>query len=142
MLCFVSFNKKHFVSINGYASNLADVKCGFPQSSILGLLFLIYINDLQVAINYFEVHHLVDDTNHLNFNSCVNSINKQDNYGLKNMSNWLKANKISLNFCKTELFTPLKKQLNCDLKMKLNGKGLYETDSVKYLGIRIDKRST
>ena len=49
-----------------------------------------------------------------------------------------------LNVGKTELvlFTSPKKQLDCDLKMKLNGKRLYETDSVKYLGIQIDKRLT
>ena len=115
-----------------------------PQGSILGpFLFLIYINDLHAAIKYSEVQHFADDTNLLNF-SCVKSINKQVNYDLKKLSNWLKANKISLNVGKTELvlFTSSKKQLDCDLKIKLNGKRLNETDSVKYLGIQIDKRLT
>ena len=70
--------RKQFVSINGYKSNLADAKCGVPQGFTLGpLLFLIYINDLHVAIKYCEVHHFADDTNLLNVNSCVKSINKQ-----------------------------------------------------------------
>ena len=74
----------------------------------------------------------------------VKFINKKVNYDLKILSNWLKGNKISLNVCKTELvlFTSSKKQLDCDLKIKLNGKRLYETDSVRYLGIQIDKRLT
>ena len=113
-----------------------------PQGSILGpLLFLIYINDLHVAIKYSKVHHFADDIDLLNFNHCVKSINKQVSYDLKNLSNWLKANKISLNIGKTELvlFTSSKKQLDCDLKIKLIGKRLYETDSVRYLGIQIDK---
>ena len=90
------------------------------------------------------MHYFADDTNLLNFNNCVKSINKQTNYDLKNLSNWLKANKISLNVGKTELvlFTSSKKQLDCDLKIRLNGKRLHETDSVKYLGIQIDKRLT
>ena len=136
-------NRKQFVSINGYKSNLTDVKCGVPQGSILGpLLFLIYINDLHVGIEYSEVHQFANDANLLNFNGCVKSITKQVNYDLKDFSHWLKANKISLNVGKTELvvFTSSKKQLHCDLKIKLNGKKLYETDSVKYLGIEIDKR--
>ena len=90
------------------------------------------------------MHHFADDTNLLNFNSCVKSINKKVNYDLKNLSNWLKANKIRLNVGNTELvlFTSSEKQLDCDLKIKPNGKRLYETDSVKYLGIQIDKRLT
>ena len=83
--------------------------------------FLIYINDLHVAIKCSEVQNFVDD---VNFNSCVKPINKQVNYDLKTLVNWLKANKIVLNIGKTELllFTSPKKQLDCDLKIKLNGK--------------------
>ena len=75
---FVSYlsNRKQCVSINGYKSNLADVKYGVPQGSILKLLlFLIYINDLHVGIKYSEVHPFSDYTNLLDFNSCVKSIN-------------------------------------------------------------------
>ena len=87
MVCSYLSNRKQFVSINGYKSNLADVKRGVPKGSILGpLLLLIYINDLHVAIKHSEVHHFVDDTNLLNFNSCVKFINKQVNYDLKNLS--------------------------------------------------------
>ena len=46
---------------------------------------------------------------------------------------------VKLNLC---LLLHLRKQFDCDLKIKLNGKKLYETDSVKYLGIYIDKRLT
>ena len=51
-------NKKPFVSINDYKSNLADVKCVVPRWD----LFLIYINYLCVAIKYSEVHCFADDT--------------------------------------------------------------------------------
>ena len=55
--------------------------------------------------------------------------------------NWLNANKICLNVGKTEigLFKSLTKQTESDLHLKLNGKGIYSTDSGKYLGIIIDK---
>ena len=77
-------NRKQFVSINGYKSNLADVKCELHQTSILGALyFLIYIKYLDVAIKYSEVHHFADDTDLLNFISCVQFINKQVDYDLK-----------------------------------------------------------
>ena len=57
-------NRKQFVSINGFESNEETMKFGVPQGSVLGpLLFLIYINDLHIAIKYCTVHHFADDTN-------------------------------------------------------------------------------
>ena len=69
-------------------------------------------------------------------------LNKLINYDLKNLSNWLNANKIMLNVTKTELviFKPKRKKLDFEFKIKLNGKKLFQTNSVKYLGIKIDKQ--
>ena len=50
-------NRKQFVSINGYDSELAEINCGVPQGSVLRLpLFLLYINDLDQAIKFCKVH--------------------------------------------------------------------------------------
>ena len=71
---------------------------------ILGpLLFLIYINDLNTAIKYCKVHHFADDTNLLHINDSVKKLNEAVNSDLKNLTNLLNANKISLNVSKTEL---------------------------------------
>ena len=37
------------------------------------------------------------------------------------------------------MFSPPKKQPDHKLKLKLDGKKLYQTDSVKYLGIHLGK---
>ena len=42
-------NRKQHVLIGGYEYNLADVKFGVPQGSVLGpVLFFIYINILMI----------------------------------------------------------------------------------------------
>ena len=84
-------------------SNLADVKFGVPQGSVLGpLLFPVYINDLNQVLKFCKVHHFADDTNLFYFSKSVYRLNKYVNFDLKNLTYWLNANKISLNVKKTE----------------------------------------
>ena len=105
---------------------LEHTQCGVPQGSILGTLFLIYINDLNYAIRYCSVHHFADDTNLLNYNNSVKRMNKQIIQDLKNLTNWLNANKICQNVSKTEvvLFKLSRKRTDVPLKLKPNGKRL------------------
>ena len=135
------YQRKQYVSINGFNSDLSEIRCGVPQGSVLGpLLFLIYINDLYTSIKFCKTHHFADDTNLLYFNKSIKQLNKHINIDLKNLVHWLNANKIALNVGKTELvlFKPNRKKIDYALRLKLNGKRLFPTTSVKYLGIKID----
>ena len=135
-------NRKQYVSINGHESSLASVLYGVPEGSVLGpLLFLIYINDLNQAIKFCKVHHFADGTNLLHFNKSVAKLNKLVNLDMKNLTVWLNANKISLNVDKTELviFKHQRKKLDTEIKIKLNRKRLYPSQSVRYRGIKIDQ---
>ena len=70
-------NRKQHVSINGYASNEVEINIGVPQGSVLGpLLFLIYINDLNIALKYSTVRHFADDTTLLIKNKSLKQIKK------------------------------------------------------------------
>ena len=96
--------RNQIVSINGVESELTELKHGVPQGSVLGhLLFLIYINDLNTCISNSKVYHFADDTNLLHINSCFKKLQKNINYDLKRLTNWLDSNMISLNCTKTEL---------------------------------------
>ena len=60
-----------------------------------------------------KVHHFSDDTNSLYASNSLKKINKTINFGLSNLVQWLRANKISLNVNNTELvfFRSPKKQI-------------------------------
>ena len=119
-----------FVSIIGFNSDYKTIKYGIPQGSVLGLLlFLIFINDLNIAIKHSETFHFADDTCPLNIEDSVKHINKVVNKDLKFPGQWLNPNKISLNVAKTEvvIFRRKRKQLdfkNMQLEFKNSGKNL------------------
>ena len=55
-------SRKQRVVINGKTSEYFQVESGVPQGSVLGpLLFLIYINDLEICIKS-KVKFFADDT--------------------------------------------------------------------------------
>ena len=70
-------NRNQYLSLNRYESSLAAINCGVHQGSVLGLLlFLSYLNDLNQAIKYWEVHNFVDDTNLLWLSNSIEKLNK------------------------------------------------------------------
>ena len=76
--------RKRFVSVNGFDSDMSIIKCGLPQESVLApSLFLIYINGLNLAIKYCKVHPFADDTNLLNINKSSQKLNKVINADLQ-----------------------------------------------------------
>ena len=124
-------NRKQFVSINGYDSELAEIKCGVPQGFFLGpLLILLYINDLNQATKFCKVNQFADDTTLLHLGK----------YDLKICYIGSMQEKNSLNVKKTELviFKSKRKQFDGEIKLKLSRKGLFQTDSVKCLEVKID----
>ena len=134
--------RKQIVSINGADSELRELKHGVPQGSLLGpLLFLVYINDFNTCISNSKVYPFADDTNLLHINSYIKGLQKNINYDLKRLTNWLDANMISLNCAKTELIYFRKKRSASptNITIKLNGKRLTSTDHIKYLGVYLDE---
>ena len=135
-------NRKQFVSINGYDSTKQDITCGVPQGSTLGpLLFLLYINDLKNSLKFAKASHFADDTCLTYSNKNPKTLESNLNYDLKNLTQCLRANRLSLNVDKTKLLI-FKSKYNKNqyeyMIIKLLGVRLEPSTSVKYLGIHID----
>ena len=87
------------------------------------------------------MHHFADNANLFHISKSVKNLNKLVNHDMKHLNNWLSANKISLNVEKTELviFKSPRTVLLDEIKIKISGKRLYPSNSLKYLGMKIDR---
>ena len=136
-------NRKQYVSLNGYNSEIRDITCGVPQGSSLGpLLFLLYINDFRLCLSETISGHFADDTFIIYSSKKPKTIETIVNTELKQVVKWLRLNRLSLNAGKTELifFRSMRHTLNYDnISIKFNGVKLSPVDYVKYLGMYIDK---
>ena len=117
-------NRNRYVFINDSDSDLAAISCGVAQGFALEpLLFLLQINDLNRAIKFCKIHYFADGTNLLCLNNSTEKLNKLVNADLKQLVNWLNANKVSLSVKKTEMiiFKAKQKRFEGDLKLRLCG---------------------
>ena len=135
-------DRKQFVSLNGFCSEVRDVTCGVPQGSSLGpLLFLLYINDFRLCLEKTSCGHFADDTFIIYNSKKPRTIENGVNFDLKRVTEWLRLNKLSLNAAKTELifFHSRRRPLEYgSIYIKFNGVRLTPVDHVKYLGVYLD----
>ena len=66
-------------------------------------IFSIHISDLHNATTYSEIQLFADDENLFYSRNSLKDIEKKVNFDLRNIVQWLRANKISLNTDKTEI---------------------------------------
>ena len=136
-------NRTQQLQYNDTISDPSLIQCGVPQGSILGpLMFIVYINDIKNASNYFYPILYADDTTlcaTLNSNYHISDTDKL-NQELCNISNWLKANKLSLNVTKTKamIFHTAQRQPN-NPELYMDGIKIDFVDNFNFLGILIQK---
>ena len=95
-------DRQQYVVYNNSESNCRTITCGVPQGSILGpLLFLLYINDMAYISKLLTFILFADDTNILYSNSNIWELERIVNTDLLKLSDWFKANRLSLNIQKT-----------------------------------------
>ena len=95
-------NRWQYVKLNGISSKLALIDIGIPQGSILGpLLFLLYINDLPNASNFFTKLFADDTVLSLSSQNIV-EFNKRTRREISNIYEWPIANRLALNIEKSK----------------------------------------
>ena len=133
-------NRKQYVFVDNYKSELCDINIGVPQGSNLGpLLFLIYINDLLNAAPSLNYILYADDTNIF----CTDpEVLSQE---LNKIENWCLANKLVLNYTKTfqVIFKSPRKAICAEEHIvKLSTHTLELKNETKFLGIVLDSNIT
>ena len=92
------------------------MKCGIPQGLILGpLLFLIYVNDLNLAPDVLNPIMFAGDTNLFYSRKDNKTLFHTVNTKLVKVNHWLKTNKLSSNVKKsnyTHFYKPSTKRVN------------------------------
>ena len=109
-------NRQQYVSMNGSDSSKLNIKCGVPQGSTLGpLLFSIYKNDLRFSLKRSIASHFADDTCISYTSKKLKTLETDLNHDLQLTSEWLKANRLSLNVSKSKLVIfKAKRKVFCD----------------------------
>ena len=91
-------NRKFTVNLENSFSEVSNISCGVPQGSILGpLLFLIYANDIPIAVKC-NLFLYADDTCLVFQNKDVSDIEKQLNEDFANICDRFVDNKLSIHF--------------------------------------------
>ncbi len=137
-------DRNQYVMVDNVKSSIKSIGCGVPQGSILGpLLFLIYVNDMWRAVPGSSIKLFADDTNVFMAGSNLSLLCDNVNNELQKLSEWVYANKLSINYDKTcfSIFRPCVKAQTLEsenIRIMIRNVQIKCVSTCKYLGIIID----
>ena len=110
------------------------------------LPILIYINDLPNCLNHAIPRMFADDTSISYLANTTDELQNVINSELKKLNSWLITNRLSLNIVKTEFMVIGSQQklrsIDSEINIRINENEITRVESVKSLGVYIDKHLT
>ena len=139
--------RKQKVFVNNTFSEAESIICGFPQGSILGPLFLLFIIDLPLSSDNVLTDLYADDTTLYFIDKSKSCFEQQLQTALHKLSEWCKENGILINTTKTKamLITTPQKRIHLNdnnLQLTYNNEELSVVGNDKILGVLIDNNLT
>ena len=133
------YKRKQVVTVHGETSTECEIKCRVPQGSVLGpLLFLLYINDIYNFSKELNLCLFAHDTSISFANKNLDFMEQTVNSQLTKVSEWLLANKLSLNVSKSNFPLISQRKVPKTINLKVNDEKLKQENYTKYLGIIIE----
>ena len=134
--------RRQRVCLGEAQSTWCDIRRGVPQGSILGpLLFLLYANDLPLAVQHSRVKQFADDTTLSLECKDARELNNGLTEDLEHVANWVSDNNLTLNVNKTQLLLMSRKRRERELdqlKVKIGNQEVMRMKTAKCLGVVID----
>ena len=136
-------NRNQCVEFRNVQSTFRCIDIGVPQGSILGpLLFILYVNDFPKISSKFTTLLYADDTAILFEAGTAAELQNRLNNELPKVCKWLHLNKLTLNTSKTLFQIYNNSKTNVDINITLNGVNISSAETVRYLGVYIDRKLT
>ena len=140
-------NRRHYVKYNGCKSDFNEkpIEYGVPQGSVLGpLLYLVFCNDVHKSLEFCKAIMYADDTNLYITSKSLSEGFRKLKHDFAIVTDWFRANKLSLNIMKTNyiIFKPQSLKVDTDVEFTFQDEPINQVKSTKFLGIIVDENLT